>query len=194
MKKSLSFFCRSVLFVMVCINCNAQSLKSSSNDVLSLNHLPSLSKMNKSEAGLGVEIISVIFPINPIIAVEDGKTYFGLTKEIGIGMVNAGHISAEYSHLFRSENSNHLRFSYNYDFYPKPGDFAAFMISVGGGYFTDFNKKGFFPQASLGMLLAFTDGVGIIPYIKLRNTFMTDKTQADIFDFSLGLKTIFYIR
>lgn len=189
MKKSLSLLYTILLICSFFNILNAQSLQTMGKEKLTLN---SLAHSKNSSDGGTFKFITMLSPINPIVEVENSKVYFGLTKEVVLGVVGLGHLGVEYSHLFRTDNSNQLRFSYNYDFFTKPSDFAAFLISVGGGYFTDFNKKGYFPQVSLGMLLAIFDYAGVVPYIKLRNTFITDKTQSNIFDFSLGLKTAFY--
>lgn len=189
MKKTLSL----VLFTILALSkADAQSLQFSKKETLSLSSLskPTISVSKSSPA----EAFWLIFPFNPIILVENQKVYFGLTKEFAIGKVGFGHIAAEYSYLFRSENNSHLRFSYNYDIILEAGDLGGFLLSVGGGYFTDFNKKGIFPQVSFNMLLPLYDDVAVMPYIKTRYTFMTDNSQSNIFDFSLGLKTSFYFR
>jgi hypothetical protein len=143
-----------------------------------------------STANLG-EVALAVFPLNPILMIEGEKFYAGITKEIAIGFFPYGRIAAEYSLIFRETRVNHLRFSYNYDFPVEVGDFAAFMISVGGGYFTDFDKEGYFPQASLSLLFPLTDNISTNPYFKLRRTFMKDKEESDISDVSFGFSLCF---
>jgi two-component system alkaline phosphatase synthesis response regulator PhoP len=121
------------------------------------------------------------------LLIENKKFYAGFTKEISYGKFPYGRLALEYSFIFRETRLNHLRASYNFDIPLETGDFFAFLISVGGGYFTDFDKEGYFPQASLSLLLPFSDEIGSMPYIKFRHTFMTDKSKSDISDFSLGL-------
>ena len=96
-------------------------------------------------------------------------------------------LGLEYSYIFRSDRNNHLRSFFNVDIPVNAGDFVAFTTSIGGGVFTDTKKSGIFPQASFNMFVPFGEGLGINPYIKLRHTFMLDKTQSDITDFSLGI-------
>lgn len=129
----------------------------------------------------------ILFPFNPILLTEDKKFYAGFTKEISYSKFPYGRIALEYSLIVRETKLNHLRASYNFDIPLETGDFFAFLISVGGGYFTDFDKEGYFPQASLSLLLPFSDEIGSMPYIKFRHTFMNDKSKSDISDFSLGL-------
>lgn len=177
------------IFILALVNSfpaylKAQSLYQNDKHLFSLN--------SPSENLTGLRLASVLFPFNPILQVEDGKLNFGFTKELTLGIVKAGHIAIEYSHIFKENDKEQLRFSYNYDFFTKPGDFAVFYYSIGAGYFTDFNRKGFFPQASLNVIFPIDDFVGVVPYVKLRNTFMTEKEKPNIFDFSLGLKTSFY--
>lgn len=186
MKKSLGFI---FLFLLCAPASNAQSLQHNEKENLSLSNI---SPPERSMEGGTLRIVSMIFPINPIIAVEDGKVYFGFTKEVIAGIIGYGHIAAEYSYLFRSANNSHLRFSYNYDIVTESGDLGGFLISAGGGFFSDFNKKGIFPQVSFNALIPVSDDAAVMPYIKVRYTFMTDKIQSNIFDFSLGLKTAFY--
>ena len=133
-----------------------------------------------------------MFPINPILLLEDKKFYVGITKEFSFGIFPYGRIAAEYSLIFRNTRLNQLRFSYNFDIPVEAGDLAAFFLTVGAGYFTDFYKEGYFPQASFSLLIPVDDNIGISTYFKIRNTFMTEKEESDIFDISLGLATVFY--
>lgn len=137
--------------------------------------------------------ILLFFPIGPTLIVENHKVYFGLTKELSIGMFPYGRFAAEYTIVARETYINHLRFSYNFDIPVEAGDLAAFLLTVGGGYFTDFNKKGYFPQVSFNLLLPAFEKVAVCPYVKVRNTFMTKKEESDIFDFSIGISTILYL-
>lgn len=145
------------------------------------------SKENSSMSSGLLKAGLIVFPFNPILLIENKKFYAGFTKEISYGKFPYGRLALEYSFIFRETRFNHLRASYNFDIPLETGDFFAFLISVGGGYFTDFDKEGYFPQASLSLLLPFSDEIGSMPYIKFRHTFMTDKSKSDISDFSLGL-------
>lgn len=133
------------------------------------------------------EVALALFPLNPILMIEGKNFYVGITKEVSYSFYPYGRIASEYSLIFRDTRVNHLRFSYNYDIVLEAGDFAAFFLTLGGGYFTDFKKEGYFPQLSFSMLIAFSDNVGTNPYIKFRHTFMTESEESDISDMSFGL-------
>lgn len=136
---------------------------------------------------------AVLFsPINPIFLIENKKFYVGLTKEFSIWAFPYGRLATEYSFIFRETRLNHLRVSYNFDIPVEAGDIAAFLLSFGGGYFTDFDKSGYFPQASFSLVLPANDNVAAMLYFKARNTFMTDKSKSDIFDISFGIASAFH--
>lgn len=99
---------------------------------------------NVQDSWSTVAVISVLFPFNPVFMLEDKRFYAGITKEFSFGKFPFGRIAAEYSLIFRETHLNHLRFSYNYDIPLSRGDIAAVLLSVGGGYFTDFLSTGSF--------------------------------------------------
>ena len=144
------------------------------------------SGIQQSESVSFGEVALILFPVNPILLIENEKFYVGITKEISFGAFPYGRIAAEYSLIFRDTRLNHLRFSYNYDFALEARDLGAVLLSLGGGYFTDFNKEGYFPQVSFGLLFPVMENVAANPYLKLRHTFMTDANESDISDLSLG--------
>jgi len=149
-------------------------------------------KMKTAGVALPFMFYTLLF-INPMLVIEDKKVYFGLTKEISFGYFPYGRFSFEYSYIIRDKNTSHLRFSYNYDFILEAGDFAAFTLTPGAGYFTDTKNKGWFAQASFGLFLpVFFSAVN--PYIKYRHTFVQDKQngKTDIDDISLGMGFLFY--
>lgn len=153
------------------------------------------SLIDRSESGFSfntAKTIALLFPFNPIFLIENKKFYVGITKEISLGKFPYGRLAAEYSLIFRETHLNQLRFSYNFDIPLETSDFAIFMLSLGGGYFTDFSKEGYFPQASLNLIIPFDDVIGISTYLKFRNTFVTEENESDIFDFSLGLAVVIY--
>lgn len=127
-----------------------------------------------------------LFPINPLLMIEGGKFYAGITKEVSLGFFPYGRVAGEYSLIFRSTKVNHLRFSYNYDIGLETRDLGALLMSFGGGYFTDFDKEGFFPQASVSLLFPIAENIASNPYIKIRHTFMTSEEKDDITDLSFG--------
>ncbi len=179
---------RKIFFAVVFILAGKVNLYSQNPDYkLSEFNLKFHSKENTAMSSGLLKAGLIVFPFNPIVLIEDKKFYAGFTKEISYGKFPYGRIALEYSLIIRETRLNHLRASYNFDIPLETGDFFAFLISVGGGYFTDFDKEGYFPQASLSLLLPFSDEIGSMPYIKFRHTFMTDKSKSDISDFSLGL-------
>jgi hypothetical protein len=186
MKKIFVLF----FFILIFESGNTQTLQSFQKEKLSLNSFPSVANSISKESP--ADALWLLFPFNPMLVVENQKVYFGLTKEVSFGIARIGNIAAEYSYIFREERKNHLRFSYNYEFLASGSDFAVFLVTFGAGYFTDFNKKGFFPQTGLNLLLVLYENVCVAPYVKARYTIMTKKEESNIFDFSLGLKTAFY--
>lgn len=137
------------------------------------------------------EVGLALFPFNPLFMIEGDKFYFGFTKEVSMSFFPYGRVSGEYSFIFRETKVNHLRISYNYDIPVVSSDYAAVLLSLGGGYFTDFDKEGYFPQAKLELILPITDNVIAGPYFKLRYTIMTKEEESNIADASLGLSLTF---
>jgi hypothetical protein len=143
---------------------------------------------------VSIGIGAILYLINPIVLYENKRIYAGITKEISIGFGNFGEhrVAAEYSLIFAGNLSHHLRFSYKYDILQKPGIMPSNMlqgtpvISVGAGYFTNFDKNGIFPELSYGYSLR-NSKVLFYPHIKIRYTFMFKKDAANIADISFGL-------
>lgn len=149
--------------------------------------------VSKTKSALPLVYYTALF-INPMLVIEDKKPYFALTKEISIAYYPLGRLAFEYSYVFRSANTSHLRASYNYDIVLEAGDFAAFILSPGAGYFTDTQNKGWFGQASFGVILPI--GIAVTyPYIRYRHTFIQDKPagKTDIDDLSLGMGVMFFL-
>jgi hypothetical protein len=130
--------------------------------------------------------------INPMLVIEDKKVFFGLTKEISFGKFPYGRIAFEYSYIFRSYNTSHLRFSYNYDIILEAGDFIGFIATPGVGYFTDTKNEGWFLHGSVGAIMPTGDHFAVSPYFRYRHTFIKDQTKSDINDISLGVSFMFY--
>lgn len=131
--------------------------------------------------------------INPMLVIEDKKVYFGLTKEVSAGIFPYGRVAFEYSYIFRSYNTSHFRFSYNYDFILEAGDFVGIIATPGIGYFTDTRNNGWFLQGSFGALLGPGKPLMFNPYIKYRHTFIKEKTKSNINDISLGVGFAFFL-
>jgi hypothetical protein len=146
----------------------------------------------KSDLPTYLFVLGIAAIISPMAVFEDKKVFFALTKEISFGKFPYGRVSIEYSYVFRSYNTSHLRFSYNYDFVLFAADFLGAIASPGAGYFTDAKNSGWFLQGSAGVLFAKSDQLAIHPYIKYRHTFIKDKLKSDIDDVSLGMAFIFY--
>lgn len=143
---------------------------------------------------LSIGVASILYLINPIILYEDEKIYAGLTKELSVGFGKLGEhrIAFEYSFVFTGNISHHLRFSYKYDLLMKnniqPSNTlqSSSVLSLGGGYFTNFNKQGLFPELTYGYSLR-NHRLLIFPHVKIRHTFMFAKEDTDITDISFGI-------
>jgi hypothetical protein len=158
--------------------------------------LNSYSLKNSSGASLPNAVIFIgiaAILINPMLVIEDKKVYFGLTKEISFWKYPYGRLAFEYSFIFRTENKNHFRFSYNYDIVVGAGDFIGFLATPGAGYFTDTKNHGWFLQGAFTVLLPVPD-IGLLPYLRYRHTFVADKQpgKTDIDDISLGVGICLY--
>jgi hypothetical protein len=131
--------------------------------------------------------------INPEVLYENKKVEFGLTKEISLAVFPLGRLAFEYSYIFRGYSQNHLRLSYNYDFY-KARDIVAYGFSPGAGYFSDTKLSGYFFQASYGFLIPAFESMNLAlhPYLKIRYTVVPRETVHNFADISLGLGLYFY--
>ena len=152
--------------------------------------LPASSSFVPISIGFGV----LMYVINPIVLYDNKKVYAGITKEfsVGFGKLGEHRFGIEYSFIFAGNISNHLRFSYKYDLLlkdnikPSHSLQGTGVISIGGGYFTDFSKHGFFPELTFGYSLR-NHKILIFPNVKIRHTFMFRKADSDITDFSFGI-------
>jgi hypothetical protein len=182
------------ILLTICFDCFAQNYELNFNDVLQKNTgLNSKAYIKKTGVGAIPYLYYTLLFINPMLVIEDKKPYFGLTKEMSFGYYPYGRIALEYSYIFREKNTSHLRASYNYDFILEGGDFAAFNLTPGVGYFTDTKNKGIFAQLSFGIIIpAWISAMN--PYIKYRHTFIQNKAvdKTDIDDISLGMGFMFY--
>ncbi|MEZ4690143.1 MAG: hypothetical protein R3A12_08140 [Ignavibacteria bacterium] len=134
----------------------------------------------------------MLYLINPILSISDGKGVWGFTKEISMGFGKLGQYrtSVEYSFLDLPENMNIFRAALKYDILLKKNlKYSKFFVktpvlTVGGGYYTDFDKYGYFPEISFGF--SYRDRKNLIyPSLKIRYTFIKD--SPDVADISLGL-------
>ena len=141
----------------------------------------------------GYVYFAIAYLANPVMSVEiNGKLRWGWTKEISLGFGELGQYrtSVEYTYLDREHSKNMIRAATKYDFLlrskinKKRDPVKTSVLTLGGGYFTDFDKYGFFPELSYGY--SFRDSRWLIyPYMKLRYTFVSN--APDLADFSFGL-------
>lgn len=137
---------------------------------------------------------SFLYLLNPIVLYENKRIYAGLTKElsVGFGKLGINRFAVEYSFIFAGNISHHLRFSYKYDLLlkkkiePSHTLQGTGVLSPGAGYFTNFDKQGFFPELTFGYSLR-NHRILIYPHIKIRHTFMFKKQDSDITDISFGV-------
>jgi hypothetical protein len=137
---------------------------------------------------------SIFYLINPEIMYENKKLYAGITKEFSIGFGKFGEhrFGIEYSLILGGNIRNHLRFSYKYDLLLKtniqPSNTVqgTSVVSFGAGYFTDFGSRGAYPEITYGYSLR-NDKFLIYPHVKLRHTFMFDRSKSDNTDLSFGI-------
>lgn len=154
-------------------------------------------KQNKSQSvlPLSIGVLAAVYIINPIVEYTDRKVYLGFTKEfsVGWGKIGEHRTSLEYSMIFAGNIRHYLRASYKYDFLLKPGIEPSHMLqgtsvlSVGGGYFTDFRGRGgVFPELTYGYSIR-NHKLLFYPHVKIRHTFMLRKESPDITDISFGV-------
>lgn len=140
-------------------------------------------------------ILGSILVISPNLIIENGKSYFGLSKEISLGKYPYGRVEFDYTYAFRQERKNLVHVSYNLDI-PTNLNFnqpSLFMFSPGGGYYTDFTRRGYFAQLAFGFWAGtgFSDAISIHPNIKIRNVFKSGANPG-VFEVSLGVGFGFY--
>ncbi len=155
---------------------------------------PGLSGKASSVLPLSIGVLAVVYLLNPMVEYTDRKVYAGLTKEfsIGFGKLGEHRTAIEYSMVFSGSIRHYLRFSYKYDILLESGIEPSHMlqgtgvVSVGGGYFTDFDGNGVFPEITYGYSIR-NHKLLFYPHIKLRHTFMFSKDKPDITDLSFGI-------
>lgn len=172
-------------------------LTASSFSQLSSHNENNLRKSSSSSDAGNTIILGSILAISPTIVIEDGKTGFGLSKELSAGRFPYGRAELDYTLVFRSGRTSLLNISYNYDI-PLNGSFSSpslFMVSPGAGYYTDFTHNGFSAQLAIGIFAStgFSEAISIHPCIKFRKTFTNNK-QPGVFSISLGVGFGLYSR
>jgi hypothetical protein len=195
-----SFFVVQFTFSQNIFNTNSKLLLKNDNSVLKykktgLENINFASPHSKESFDLNTATFLFALLINPMLVYENEKVNFGLTKEVSLalpyfvdnGFGSIGRLGLEYSYIFRSERNHHFRSFFDLGFPLESSEYVAVTVNVGGGYFTDFKKNGIFPQVSFNMIIPVNDNLAVNPYVKLRHTFMLDKTQPDVTDISIGI-------
>lgn len=149
-------------------------------------------EVSNSTLPVFIGLWTFVYLFNPIIQLENDKISGGLTKEFSVGFGDFGQyrVSAEYSFIFRENQNNFLRGALKYDILLgggiKPSNTlqSTSVVSIGGGYFTNFQNSGYFPEISYGYSIR-NDKLLIYPSLKVRYTFVIG--GSDITDFSFGL-------
>jgi hypothetical protein len=101
-------------------------------------------------------------------------------------------MAAEYSLILGGNIKHYLRFSYKYDLLLKDNIKPSHMLqgtgvlSLGAGYFTDFNGKGIFPELTYGYSIR-NHKLLFYPHIKLRYTYVFGKDKINKADISFGI-------
>ena len=140
--------------------------------------------------GFRLGVLILLSVLNPIAIYENKEVYIGTTRELtlGFGKYTKYRVSIEYSFIFRDFLKHHFRASVKYDIplHRSTGEYFddQSVISLGGGYFTDEEGSGLFPEVTVGFKIG--EKLLFFPYAKLRHTFMLQKSKHDITDFSIG--------
>jgi hypothetical protein len=156
---------------------------------------------NTADDGITIPLV-LSWPLNPMLVIEDKKPYFALTKEVSLLFPTfiyigkkplVGALGGEYSYVVRNGRNSHIRGFLDFLYILEAGDFAAFLLGAGGGYFTDTKKSGLFPQVSFSFIFPIVKGVGFQGYIRVRNAFMFKKEDSNVFDLSTGIGLTFFL-
>jgi len=182
-----------ILVILICGNIYTQTIPATSGSV-SLPNTENSAGTASTFSTLSIGFGAIVYLINPIVLYEDKRIYAGLTKELSVGFGKFGEhrFAFEYSFVFAGNIEHDLRFSYKYDFLfkeniePSHNLQGTTVVSTGAGYFTNFNKQGFFPELTFGYSLR-NHKLLIYPHIKIRHTFMFRKQDSDITDISFGI-------
>lgn len=172
------------------LNFKSNYLNSAFENDFNTNNLKLTLKNSKSEITPQFIGLIIICALNPIVLYENKKVYFGTTREltVGFGKYTRFRISVEYSYLLRDFLKHHFRISAKYDFQLSKSKGEYFpdqlIFSAGAGYFLDEGGSGIFPELSVGYKIG--EGLLVIPYVKLRYTYMFKNEKSNNADFSFG--------
>lgn len=182
-----------ILLLFTCSNSYSQ-INSSTSQPISFPDKENTINSAASGSVLYIGAAAFLYFLNPILIYENKRIYAGITKEFsaGFGKLGQHRFAFEYSLIFTGNISHHFRLSYKYDLLfdskiePSNNLQGTSALSIGGGYFTNFDKQGIFPELTLGYSLR-NHKVLIFPHIKIRHTFMFKKQDSDITDISFGI-------
>ena len=184
----VKIFISIILFLLIWFNIYSQTNPLSNQSVSLMTKENSAASIN-SFTTVSIGVGAVLYLINPIVLYDNKKIYAGITKEFSLGFGKFGEhrIAFEYSFIFSGNISHHIRFSYKYDLLFKENiEQGTSVLSLGGGFFSNFNKQGLFPELTYGYSLR-NHKILIYPHIKIRHTFMFKKQDSDITDISFGI-------
>ena len=185
-----------VIIILIIISsgnsANSQSLSEKISHADYLIHIKQSS--SSSFLPVSIAVATVFYLINPILLYENKKLFGGITKEFSIGFGNFGEhrVATEYSLILGGNIKHYLRFSYKYDLLLKNNIEPSHMLqgtgvlSLGAGYFTDFNGKGIFPEVTYGYSIR-NHKLLFYPHVKIRYTYMFGKDKIDKADISFGI-------
>lgn len=199
---SIMYKTAAILTLLIGLNVNSQVIFHQSLSLTNIKlkntyenrKLPDLSRKTSTVLPISIGVLTAIYLLNPLVEYTERKVYAGLTKEfsIGFGKLGQHRTAAEYSIIFGGSIRHYLRLSYKYDILLADGIEPSHMlqgtsvISVGGGYFTDFKGKGVFPELTYGYSIR-NHKLLFYPHIKLRYTYMLTKDKPSITDVSFGV-------
>ncbi len=136
----------------------------------------------------------IVFLTPSLTAVNlNGKTYFGLNKELPVvslfsGGFNypSGYLAIEYAHILKVEKKNFFRLGYKH-IYEIP---KLEYISAGLSGFTDFRGfNGISPEVSIGLIKIYNV---FTLYSRYRYNFSPGKNESAFSELSLGLYSSFF--
>lgn len=141
---------------------------------------------------IAIGVWTFLYLFNPNVLFENDKIALGFTKEVSVGFGKFGEhrFAAEYSYIFRKDLTSFIRFGYKYDILLKHGIEPSNLlqgtptISLGGGYFNNFSRPGWYGESSFGYSIR-NDKFLFYPNLKLRYTYVAK--GSNILDFSFGI-------
>ncbi|KAA0210725.1 hypothetical protein FBQ84_03345 [Ignavibacteria bacterium CHB1] len=147
---------------------------------------------SESTSNISFLLLGATSLLGPTLVFENGNTYLGFSKGVSVSKAGYGRFTLDYTHVFKNENQNQFRLSYDYDFPVFGSDFIVLIASAGVGYFNDTKNNGWLAQGSTGGLILIDDNIVYYPFIRYRHTFIPKNNKSDIDDISLSSAVIFY--